>query len=197
MSPKRDNLPRRQILLLAVLPAVAPKNTSAKMSPKLQKVVLQDSGKFPNSPLPALVYRHALQAADLASAFEERFASNGWGGSWRNGLFSVHHYHSTAHEVLGVYSGSVKVRLGGESGALVELQAGDVAVLPAGVAHKNEGQSSDFRVVGAYPAGTSPDMKYGEAGERPRADENIARVARPKLDPVHGVHGPLVELWRG
>ncbi len=29
-------------------------------------------------------------------------------------FFEFHHYHSTAHEVLVVYSGSAKVQLGGE-----------------------------------------------------------------------------------
>jgi uncharacterized protein YjlB len=89
----------------------------------------------------------------------------------------------------------VRVRLGGKQGKLVELQAGDVAVLPAGVAHKNEGQSRDFRVVGAYPTGTSADMQYGKDGERPRTDKNIASVPLPKADPVAGPKGPLKRLW--
>jgi uncharacterized protein YjlB len=108
----------------------------------------------------------------------------------------VHHYHSTAHEVLGVYRGEVRVCLGGEDGTRVTLRAGDVAVLPAGVAHKNEQQSSDFAVVGAYPEGTSPDMNYGEDGERPRADKNIAALTLPPSDPVQGKDGALTRLWR-
>jgi uncharacterized protein YjlB len=158
---------------------------------------LKGTRKFPNSVLPALVYPGALAAGEgLASAFEALFARNGWGNSWRNGLYKVHHYHSTAHEVLGVYRGEVRVCLGGEDGVRVTLRAGDVAVLPAGVAHKNESQSSDFAVVGAYPEGTSPDMQYGEEGERPRADQNIARVKLPASDPVKGKTGALTRLWR-
>jgi uncharacterized protein YjlB len=76
------------------------------------------------------------------------------------------------------------------------LRAGDVAVLPAGVAHKNESQSNDFAVVGAYPEGTSADLRYGEKGERPRTDQNIAAVKRPPADPVQGKTGALVRLWR-
>jgi uncharacterized protein YjlB len=132
----------------------------------------------------------------LASRFEALFEQNGWTGSWRNGLYRTHHYHSTAHEVLGVYRGSVKVRLGGPEGPVVELRAGDVAVIPAGVAHKNEAQSDDFAVVGAYPTGTSPDMQYGKAGERPRTDRNIAAVALPESDPTTGKNGALTRLWR-
>jgi uncharacterized protein YjlB len=141
------------------------------------------------------VYEGALSGSDLASAFESRFEQHGWTGSWRNGLYRRHHYHSTAHEVLGVYSGKVSVRLGGPSGPVVILRAGDVAVVPAGVAHKNEEQSSDFRVVGAYPSGTSADLKYGEDGERPLTDRNIAAVPLPVADPVLGKSGPLMTLW--
>src|SRR3954465_13733219 len=122
-----------------------------------------DDGVFPNSKLPVLVYKAAL-ATPAAPAFEELFDEHGWSSSWRNGLFGVHHYHSTAHEVLGVYQGRVDVRLGGDKGTLVTLHAGDVVVIPAGVAHKNDGASADFKVVGAYPLGTGPDMNYGKPG---------------------------------
>lgn len=160
--------------------------------------LLSDSGDFPNSRWPALVYEAVLGPdGDLASGFEALFASHGWTGAWRNGLYRQHHFHSTAHEALGVYRGSVSVRLGGPTGPLIALRAGDVAIIPAGVAHKNEAQSSDFAVVGAYPSGTSPDMQYGKPGERPRVDQNIARVTRPACDPVDGVNGALLALWLG
>jgi uncharacterized protein YjlB len=157
--------------------------------------LLGDTGEFPNSRLPVLVYASVLSDGDLASSFEALFERHRWTGSWRNGLYRQHHFHSTAHEVLGVYRGSVDVRLGGPDGTLVTLRAGDVAVIPAGVAHKNERQSSDFAVVGAYPAGTGPDMQYGKPGERPRVDRNIAAMAAPELDPVQGAGGALTRLW--
>ena len=122
---------------------------------------------FPNSRLPVLIYRGVLETPD-AAVFEQMFEANGWSSAWRNGLYSVHHYHSTAHEVLGIYGGRVTARLGGGRGTSVTLVAGDVVVIPAGVAHKNDGASADFRVVGAYPVGTSPDMQYGKAGRAPR-----------------------------
>lgn len=158
--------------------------------------LLEDTGAFPNSLYPALVYQGVLSGDDLPARFEALFERHGWPGAWRNGLYRVHHYHSTAHEVLGVYRGSVQLRLGGPAGPVVTLEAGDVAILPAGVAHKNEGQSADFAVVGAYPAGTSPDMNYGKSGERPASDANIARVACPSHDPVRGAAGALTRLWR-
>ncbi len=39
-------------------------------------------------------------------------------------------------------------------------------------------------------------MNYGKSGERPRVDENIARVALPATDPIFGKTGPLLEHWR-
>jgi uncharacterized protein YjlB len=160
-------------------------------------LLLEDTGPFPNSRLPALIYEGVLSpGADLADRFEALFERHGWTNSWRNGLYRQHHYHSTAHEVLGVYRGSVTVRLGGPAGPTVELRAGDIAIIPAGVAHKNESQSSDFAVVGAYPAGTAPDMHYGKPGERPRVDQTIAAVALPSQDPLSGSKGALCTLWR-
>jgi uncharacterized protein YjlB len=155
-----------------------------------------DDGVFPNNRLPVLIYRAAIKAGVKAPSFEELFEGHGWSSSWRNGLYSVHHYHSTAHEVLGIFQGWVTARLGGPRGQLIKLEAGDVVVIPAGVAHKNEGASGDFRVVGAYPDGTGPDMQYGKPGERPATDRQIAAVPLPTGDPVHGREGPLARLWR-
>jgi uncharacterized protein YjlB len=164
------------------------------MSADPTRYVFPDDGIFPNSKLPVLVYRRAL-ATPGAPGFEKMFESNHWSSSWRNGLFSVHHYHSTAHEVLGIFQGWVRAKLGGEKGTLLTLEAGDVIVSPAGVAHKNEGASADFRVVGAYPTGTGPDMNYGKKGERPGTDRNITAVPRPAADPVRGPTGPVTMLW--
>ncbi len=161
-------------------------------------VVLEDDGRFPNNArFPLLVYPAAvnLTGTDAAVPVEELFHRYSWGNSWRNGVFGYHHYHSTAHEVLGVYSGSATVQLGGEEGVVCDVKAGDVVVIPAGVAHKKLKSSGDFRVVGAYPDGQSPDMFYGKSEERPGADENISRVPKPSRDPVFGESGPLLELW--
>jgi len=159
---------------------------------------LKDDGVYPNNEkLPLLAYQGALALPehDPASIFEALFEANQWGSSWRNGVYGYHHYHSTAHEVLGVYSGSARVGFGGEGGVAVSVSAGYVVVIPAGVAHKNLGASRDFRVVGAYPGGQRWDLCYGEPGERPGADLDIARVPLPKADPVYGTDGPLIEYW--
>jgi len=69
-------------------------------------------------------------------------------------------------------------------------------VIPAGVAHKNDGASPDLLVVGAYPGGKGPDMKSPGARERERVLSNIRSVALPDRDPVYGRSGPLLERWR-
>src|SRR6266480_2554245 len=99
----------------------------------------KDDGIFPNSAFPVLFYRQALitEAKDPASIFEQRFAEDDWTNSWRDGVYSFPHYHSTSHEVLGVYRGSATLRLGGERSRNVAMDAGDVIVIPAGVAHQN------------------------------------------------------------
>jgi uncharacterized protein YjlB len=160
--------------------------------------VLKDDGTYPNNEtLPLLVYQEVLTLPERhpAAIFEEVFEANQWSGSWRNGVYGFHHYHSTAHEVLGVFSGSARVQFGGEHGVILSVSRGDVVVIPAGVAHKNLGASHGFGVVGAYPLGQHWDMCYGKSGERPQADHNIAHVALPQSDPVYGAHGPLFDRW--
>ena len=133
--------------------------------------------------------------ADLARMFEQRFQKNHWPPAWRNGLYDIHHYHSTAHEALGVYRGWVEACFGGPGGIVATAAAGDVIIIPAGVSHQNLKQSADFRVVGAYPQGQLWNMKYGAPGERPQVDEEIRRVPLPLKDPVHGSDGPLIKIW--
>ena len=67
--------------------------------------VFSTDGIFPNSRLPVLIYRAAL-AAD-AEAMIRAFAAN----VWIDGIFPYHHFHSIAHEALGIAAGSVDVLL--------------------------------------------------------------------------------------
>jgi uncharacterized protein YjlB len=155
-----------------------------------------DDGVFPNSRLPLLYYAHAIAPAETSpEAMEALFAGNGWPPAWRYTVYPYHHYHSTAHEVLGIASGSAKLQLGGPQGRAFDVTAGDVIVIPAGVVHMQLSKSSDFLVVGGYPPGQRADQFRGAPGDRPRADENIARVPMPASDPVAGKHGPLLNHW--
>jgi uncharacterized protein YjlB len=150
-----------------------------------------DDGTIPNNPLPLLLYRSALRFDAGPAAFEQLFARHGWGGMWRNGIYDFHHFHSTAHEVLGIAAGRVRVRFGGPAGETVGVQAGDIVVIPAGVGHLNEGASPDLLVVGAYPQGQCPDLRRGDPGEHGKMLDNIAAVPLPARDPVTGL-----PVWR-
>ena len=130
---------------------------------------LPDDGTFPNSSLPLLAYQSAVddKADDLAITFEHVFQANGWGGSWRNGMYCFRHYHSNVHEVLGIARGQTHVEFGGPRGEALELTAGDAVVIPAGVSHFHLGSSADLLVIGAYELleGSAPlKVVLAEAG---------------------------------
>jgi uncharacterized protein YjlB len=151
---------------------------------------LNPGDAMPNSVLPVLIYRAPQSGQD----FEALFEANGWSGVWRNGIYDYDHYHSNAHEVLGIARGHVLLRLGGDGGSDLEVGAGDVLVLPAGTGHRRVGHGSDLLVVGAYPAGQE---RYDICRTRdPAADLRISKTRLPATDPVHGPNGPLLRLWR-
>lgn len=182
------------------LPADLPHRTRVSANPEVEHPILRDNGTIPNNTrLPLIVYRRVLRlpGENPAGALEQIFNHWNWRGQWRNGVYPFHHYHSTSHEVLGVYAGQATVRLGGDGdvGWTTTLHAGDALVIPAGVAHCNLGSSADFGVVGAYPDGRKWDLLRGSPGDRPQADVNIAQVPLPMNDPVFGPQGPLRMFW--
>ena len=163
-----------------------------------EQLYFNDNGIYPGSVLPLLLYRAAIttDAPDRASVFERVFSENDWRNSWKNGVYSFAHYHSTSHEVLGVHHGSATLRLGGEHGQTVQVRSGDVILIPAGVAHQNLDASPGFGVVGAYPDGRQWDLLRGMQGERPEADRTIAALPIPDYDPIYGADGPLRQIWK-
>jgi uncharacterized protein YjlB len=170
---------------------------AAPQVPKIETYLFADDGTVPNNSLPLVVYRGILPAVgDRAAACEAMFDRNGWPGAWRNGIYGHHHYHSTAHEVLGIARGTAQVRVGGDGGLTLELHAGDVVVVPAGVAHKREGASADLLVIGSYPQGQKPDLCRAEPDAHDRAVSAIAAVPLPGTDPVTGRAEPLLRCWR-
>jgi uncharacterized protein YjlB len=159
----------------------------------------KDDGIIPNHPsLPLVVYKQAvpLRQPDPGAEFERLFAGNSWRAAWRWGVYDFPHYHSTAHEVLGVFRGTATLQVGGAQGVRLVVEAGDAIVIPAGVGHQNLGCSADFQVVGGYPLGQTADLCRGLPGERPPVIDHIVRVPLPAGDPLFGANGPLREHWR-
>jgi len=159
-----------------------------------------DDGETPNNPKwPLVIYRSPVNLRgdfDPAAIFEDLFASHGWTDSWRDSIYDFLHFHTHRHEVLGIARGSVQVAFGGAKGKHLRLKAGDVVILPAGTGHRCIEASDDLLVVGAYPqnSGAYDQPRPKEANHR-QAVRSVAKVARPKADPVYGSRRPLMALW--
>lgn len=154
----------------------------------IERLLLAPRDWVPNNPtIPVRVYR-GLRLADGsvpdATAFEAMFDANGWPPDWRGSVYDYHHYHSSAHEVLGVYAGSARLLLGGPGGEAVRVEAGDALMLPAGTGHCRLEADAAFRVVGAYPTGQEWDVlrEAPDAASRAR----ILGLPVPPRDPVDG-----------
>src|SRR5690554_2318227 len=149
----------------------------AQINPDIEIVILplERNIYFPNNEtLPVLIYKQILNdyVSDPAQLIEDVLRRNRWGGMWRNGIYDYHHYHSTAHEALFVYSGWAEVQLGGPSNGPVRIEKGDLVLLPAGTAHKIISSGDGFAVVGAYPDNQNWDMKYGKKEEYEQSKAN-------------------------
>ena len=158
-----------------------------------------DDGVTPNNPdLPVLFFPDAIADGASSDQIEALYRSNGWHGTWTATVFDYEHYHPDAHEVLTVASGSASLRIGGRSGKVMAVNAGDVLMLPGGIGHMRLDQTDDFAICGGYP----PDQPHGTIIRAPdeRNEDHIAQIAalsRPESDPVFGEDGPLVVLWGG
>jgi uncharacterized protein YjlB len=156
----------------------------------LRKLYFEKASDVPNSALPVVLIRRALapNASAKARRFRDAFKRNGWTGIWTDTIYDYTHFHSNAHEVLGIAEGKVTVLLGGAEGRSFRLNAGDMLIMPAGVGHRRVGDDTGLKVIGAYPPGQSHfTMK--------RKGRAAPRVKLPDTDPLYGPGGPLTRCW--
>jgi uncharacterized protein YjlB len=177
-------------------PSAVPDSQSSLSDPTPELLLLSRNGWVPNNEhLPVLIYRGVIETlpGKRIVMVEDSFRSNWWMPQSRNSIYDFHHYHSTAHEAMGVATGEARVVLGGEGGAEVTLQAGDVVVLPTGTGHCKIDASPDFVVVGAY----CPDVDWDICRRAPTTEaiERMRSMQIPTFDPVTGIEGSLTKLW--
>jgi len=154
------------------------------------------NGWVPNNDrLPVLIYHGVFEIsdADPAANFEQVFHRSGWSPQRLNGIYDFHHYHSTAHEVLGIAGGQARIVLGGPNGYELKVSAGDVLVLPTGTGHCRLQSSGDFLVVGGYPPSQSWDICRSAPSQAER--ERMRTLPFPLSDPLTGPGGALTRLW--
>ncbi|MBN9075287.1 MAG: cupin [Rhizobiales bacterium] len=147
-----------------------------------------------NDRYPAVMARDALGGGQDDAAVKALLRENGWGGAWTWRVFDFHHFHPDAFEVLAVARGSATLMLGGPQGKEIDVEAGDVMILPPGFGHRQIEARGGFQICGAYPPGQEnytvirTDEGYDEAMLK-----EIASVENPSTDPVWGGDGPLLK----
>jgi uncharacterized protein YjlB len=156
-------------------------------------------GGIPNNALPVLVYHHVLppDITDGAAYFEHLFRTNGWPPLWRYPAPEVARFHVTTHEVLGVYSGTGDMQLGGDKGKNLSVVTGDVLLIPAGVAYKQINKKDPIMLVGAYPPDTIADQCQDEPAKLANRQNFVHQVSLPLTDPVTGhTQGSLTRWYK-
>ncbi|EJT98747.1 hypothetical protein DACRYDRAFT_24320 [Dacryopinax primogenitus] len=163
------------------------------------KLTVQRVPSHADSPatLPILIYHNVFPADTPPGTIESHMRSNGYEPQWRYGMYPFSHFHTTTYEVLAVYSGSAICQFGGDSNpgkVHMQVQEGDVVILPPGMAHKGVEMPNGFMMVGSYPMGYHWDEKRkGQKG----FEEKIRAVKGLVKDPVYGEEGPALEHLGG
>jgi uncharacterized protein YjlB len=156
----------------------------------------ENDGDIPNNKLPVLIYKNALKYI-AAQDFEFCFTQNGWTNNWQDIILPTDHFHSNTHEVLGLKSGQARLKLGGKNGEIINVETGDVIILPAGVGHYSVDNSLEYQFVGGYPNGADWDLKFSLKNEDVNSIlEEISHIPIPEKDPIWGSDGPLLKFWK-
>ena len=182
--------------LLAMM-SFAAGSFAAGTSNNPQYMTFQPASNVPNNPLPLIIYPQVVpeEVEDIASYFEDLFASHQWLPRWRYPVFPYTHYHPNTHELLGISAGWAQILFGGETGRAVTVYAGDAVLIPAGVGHQQLNASEDFFAVGAYPRGMQPETRRDEQDVLSQSLVEIKRVPMPQTDPITGKEGAVTDIW--
>jgi len=153
---------------------------------------------------PLLIYHSAFKKGISASQISSHLKSTGVVvPQWQYTVYKQSHFHSTAHEILSVVSGRARLCFGGEENpGRVEpvVEAGDLVIVPAGVAHclledQSNSHGAGFTVIGSYPKGKNWDMCHGTGDEsEDEIRKSISRLSWFDQDPVYGRDGPAVHV---
>ena len=159
---------------------------------------LEPDNGIPNSKLPLAFWRGRLpKDARSGSAATALFRKSGWQGTWVYTVFPYWHFHTRGHEALACVSGRARIGFGGDQGIKVDVEVGDVCVIPAGVGHRRLDSSSDFQMAGGYPPGQEGNIvRPGNLDDETIARE-IAVLTLPETDPISGRNDGVVEAWTG
>lgn len=159
--------------------------------------VLKPADGIPNSILPLVLWKGRLprDARDGRAACA-LYRRSGWGGTWVYTVYPFWHFHTLGHEVLGCVAGRARIGFGGDGGIAVDMEPGDVAVIPAGVGHKKLEASGDFLMAGGYPPGQEGNIVRPGDLDEARIAAEIGEVGLPETDPVSGLADGVVAIWR-
>jgi uncharacterized protein YjlB len=156
------------------------------------RIYVSDDGTFPNNDkYPVLIYQDAYHGSSKeATKCMER--DREWTSPWTWGIFSYHHYHSTAWELLVCIRGTASVRMGGPSGPTLSIRRGDLILIPPGISHQQIQDEDGFALLGSYPLKDcsaswtgSVDTLNGPPTKIQR--DNIRACPVPGKDPIFGL----------
>ena len=113
-----------------------------------------DDGIIPNNALPVIHYPNVIDLANCSDWLENTFIKNNWLNNWRDIVLPYDHFHSNTHEVLGLGWGNVSLKIGGANSQVINLSAGDVVIIPAGVGHYSVSEHCNYQMGGGIPQWT-------------------------------------------
>jgi uncharacterized protein YjlB len=130
---------------------------SARIPFDIFRLFMDDDGTFPNNrDYPVLLYKSAFTGTQ-AEGQREIAKTGDWTTPWAWGIFTYHHYHSNAWELLLCVRGEALVQLGGETGPTTQISRGDLILIPPGFAHKQLEATEGFTLLGSYPTSNSAE----------------------------------------